>query len=617
MFPVEYVYGEWFRWQATTASTPYFPNHLGFSNPEPNIGTGSRVEGFSIPQFMFAEADVSVALHERKNWQPDSDEMQNFDCSFQNEKNEVVPIFTVEHASDDPRYVHLRFTDEWKEHRPRYKSATFINQTYLLPDPIYTKKITEQNNVALGETWTNEIHGPVRKIHSTGGYEADKTGVFKYPLAWPAQAMEWLVRPRVTGWPSAELVQDIFESGCHLAPVGRGKRQGEPISYMKYHENPEQASRGEKESQDDLEIMDETEWRLSFSVAENKLGQSVSPVQRHVLVLLKMIKKAYIPELISSYLLKNLLFWEIEKQEPSFWSEANSAKCLLFMLDRLQKCLEERCLPHYIIPQSNLIQYEDAAKLAEGAAIISDVRISILPKTISLLKRCESLTYQSDTFMNGMDLDSILLKIQDSSLAEEEVKELSISILVVFVRQSKYVAERMLGHILDDEYKNEEAKKMMQVPLYAYQSLLARTLCKLWFHKPDKNDEEKSKEEEFISFVQEEVQSFTADDEFMALTQAFFAQQKAGKDISLLIPYTSVMEHTKEVHTKRTFSLFQETNKLQDTIWGQVSSEMMNIWRENLKDELEGLTIDEVETERIKMIQKMFSDHDDERPSPT
>lgn len=40
--------------------------------------------------------------------------------------------------------------------------------------------------------------------------------------------------------------------------------------------------------------MGNNEWRISFSLAENFLGQSISPVQRHVLVTLKIIKKEYL-----------------------------------------------------------------------------------------------------------------------------------------------------------------------------------------------------------------------------------------------------------------------------------------------------------------------------------
>jgi len=206
----------------------------------------------------------------------------------------------------------------------------------------------------------------VRKVQSGGSpnIEEDQAWVFKYPDAWPESAMEWLVRKRPSGWPPSHLVQELFDSGCHLAPVGRGKRVNEPIGTVTYCQNPEatlaalavlpaESNAGGKLS------MEETEWRLPFSLAENKLGESVSPVQRHVMVLLKMIKKFYFPDVIGTYYLKNLLFWECENLDEVFWKEENSANCLLLMLDRLQECLEKHHLPHYIMPQSNLLMYEE------------------------------------------------------------------------------------------------------------------------------------------------------------------------------------------------------------------------------------------------------------------
>ena len=163
-----------------------------------------------------------------------------------------------------------------------------------------------------------------------GSYEEDDTSVFKYPDDCPEPAMEWLVRPRPSSWPSPELVQEIFESGCHLAPVGRGKLLEDPVDAFRYMRNPAEASpencsvHRTGTNNGNKWVMDETEWRVSFPSAENKLGEMVSPVQRHILVLLKMIKKFYFPEVISTYYLKNLLFWECEKKDEAFWREDNS-----------------------------------------------------------------------------------------------------------------------------------------------------------------------------------------------------------------------------------------------------------------------------------------------------
>ena len=105
----------------------------------------------------------------------------------------------------------------------------------------------------------------------------------------------WLVRPSPSGWPSSELVQEIFETNCHLDPVGRGKRLEDLVDFYSYCNKPEEAVVCSlvvpTEGNEEKRFMDQTEWRTSFSLAENKLGESVLPVQRHVMVLLTMIKK--------------------------------------------------------------------------------------------------------------------------------------------------------------------------------------------------------------------------------------------------------------------------------------------------------------------------------------
>ena len=183
------------------------------------------------------------------------------------------------------------------------------------------------------------------------------------------------------------------------------------------------------------------------------------------MVLLKVIKKFYFPDVISTYYLKNLLFWECERKDEDFWREDNSASCFLFMLDRLQECLEAHHLPHYVTPQSNLLMYEDPAKLNDAAVVVDEVRRNILPKTFSLLRRLQSLTYQSQTYLQniGLQLEGQLLKMQESKEDHRELLRISSA------------AER------------QNIEKLINVGLYGCQSIRARHLCKLWLKAMSRN----------------------------------------------------------------------------------------------------------------------------------
>ena len=554
MFPVEYVYADWFGWQANIEAQREDLECIS-STQEATKEAGSRVEGFCIPQFVLRKNDVDLAIPlgvMQENWNPDRDAMTAIDPFVENDEKKAIPIFTVEHAADDPRYAKLRLTREWKDHRPRYKNVSYLHHLFLLPQADHPMDGREEKRFdGQKAAWSYSLHGPVRKLQSHGfsNYEEDQTGVFTYPTAWPEPAMEWLVRPRPSGWPSPELVQEIFDSGCHLAPVGRGKRLDEPVEFLYYHQNPELPVTSSKalartESNEGKRVMDDTEWRTSFSLAENKLGESVSPVQRHVMVLLKMIKKFYFPDTISTYYLKNLLFWECETQEDAFWKEENSANCLLFMLDRLKGCLEAHHLAHYIMPQSNLLQYEDPASLNEAAAIVDDVRRTILSKTVVLLKRLQSMSYLSSTYLQdiGLHLESHLLRMQDENLPKKDQMVLLNSLHAVFVSKCKEVIARV-GRM--QEHSND-IERMLNIALNAYQSMLARNMCKLWFL----SENHSKSEEEFKIFVKEEVKDLSLDDNFLVLALVFFDRTRNGMEPSLAIPDTRVMKLMREEQTQ-------------------------------------------------------------------
>ena len=451
MFPVEYVYADWIYWQTASKAKRADPESVT-SPSERDKDAGSRVEGFCIPKafLMKSNLDQNTKLGFKEHWQPDFDRMTENDPFVENDDNKIIPIFTTEHAKDDPRYVKLRLTSEWKDHRPRYRNVSYLHHAFLLPSADHAMAGIKSEKTFDGESrkWSYSLHGPVRKLQGGGfvNFEEDDAAVFKYPDAWPEPAMEWLVRPRPSGWPSSELVQEIFESGCHLAPVGRGKRLEEPVDVFNYCPNPEATLANSllpsaTEDSSDKWGMDETEWRTSFSLGENKLGKSVSPVQRHVMVLLKMIKKFYFPEVISTYYLKNLLFWECEKRGEKFWREENSANCLLFMLDRLQDCLESRHLPHYFMPQSNILTFEDPSGLKEAAVQVAEVRCNILSKTFNMLRKLQIPPFQSQTYLKnvGLQLEEHFVQMEDKDLSEEGRKQLSSAIRSIFVGKCKDV----------------------------------------------------------------------------------------------------------------------------------------------------------------------------------
>ncbi|XP_045199069.2 uncharacterized protein LOC123553417 [Mercenaria mercenaria] len=161
---------------------------------------------------------------------------------------------------------------------------------------------------------------------------ADLVFALPYP-GWPEIAREWQNRQAKSGWPSLELKQNILASGCLIVPKGqKGSR------------------------------VEEYEWRISFSLAELKLARSLSRVQREIVHILKaFISDRHetgftgIEAKLDSYFIINLLFTESENTNANEWTENNIANLLFRVLDRLEDSIRSKNLPHYFIPNNNLL----------------------------------------------------------------------------------------------------------------------------------------------------------------------------------------------------------------------------------------------------------------------
>ena len=233
-----------------------------------------------------------------------------------------------------------------------------------------------------------------------------------------------------------------------------------------------------------------------------------------------------------------------------FWKEENSASCLLLMLDRLKECLEAHHLPNFILPETNLLRYEDSSKLNEAAVTVSEVRRNILPKVFNLLRRLQSLTYMSQTYLQstGVELENHLLKMQGKNLPEGDHRELVIALHLYFVRKCKVVIARLLRI---KSTKRKDIENTINVSLFAYQSVLARNLCNLWFldKECNKNNDQNVCRGQF-KFVKGEVENLSFHEEFLALPLVFFDPAWNGNEASLAIPRTSVMSLLREEQMK-------------------------------------------------------------------
>lgn len=211
----------------------------------------------------------------------------------------------------------------------------------------------------------------------------------------------------------------------------------------------------------------------------------------------------------------------------------------------------------------------------------------------------------------------MFVKVQDKSLAEEDVTGLISSLLAIFMEKSKSVIKNLLEG-LQNEGEDENIKKMMYVPLNAYKSLLARSLCKSWHLKSTNKTTEEKTNEEFVSFIKEEATNLTLDDEFTKLAQAFFAEMKERRDMSRMIPYTKAMKHTKEVYKELAWHQVGEAQAPIEEQMGWLRKSDMDAMTstvsERLKGLLENLTLEDIKAEINKELQLLYEKRHQKEP---
>lgn len=148
---------------------------------------------------------------------------------------------------------------------------------------------------------------------------------------WPPVAAEWETRARRFEWPDEKLRNAVVNTKCSLVPIGN------PAS--KYN-------------------VRKFEWRISFLLGERQLMWSLNQSQYFCFILLKKLKKHFIDpghkDIISSFILKTTLFWELEETKLDTWNEKTLIEKVQSCLNRLRRYVEKKIIPHYFARANNL-----------------------------------------------------------------------------------------------------------------------------------------------------------------------------------------------------------------------------------------------------------------------
>ena len=148
---------------------------------------------------------------------------------------------------------------------------------------------------------------------------------------WPSEAWEWVHRSRK--WPQVPLVADITQTPCFLVH--------KPFTLNNPYAN---------------------EWYISFTLAEKMIARKRSEGMKMAYFFFKAIyycsfKYTSEEKEFGSYLAKTTMMWACEEYPIHQWTPDNLDANIRILLEKLLGYIDKRLLPHYFIPELNLLSH--------------------------------------------------------------------------------------------------------------------------------------------------------------------------------------------------------------------------------------------------------------------
>ncbi|XP_053383637.1 uncharacterized protein LOC128549907 [Mercenaria mercenaria] len=308
---------------------------------------GSQIEGGTLlgldsdADMMFIDREITIITDVddyKRNARISNKEILYCRTGLPEDRNAILPR---KHISNPP----IGLIDD-RDVSPGYAKVIAIDKDTCIPlskgvscSLSHLFEVDENENCLFShQKWKARIalvtpsrykHGPALTEDSTKDYRSSD---FVYGLKsayWPKSAEEWLTRERLFQWPFQKTIE-LAKQGCFLVPVG-------PLPEAK-----------------------NTEWRLSFTLLERELIWTWTNTQYKCFMLMKVIKRDVIepeiPDVISSYHLKTVIFWMSEERPFEFWNRENFPTCIAQCLEKLIEFVETGNCPNYFIRGNNMFK---------------------------------------------------------------------------------------------------------------------------------------------------------------------------------------------------------------------------------------------------------------------
>lgn len=272
---------------------------------------------------------------------------------------DLTAIFRVKYSPACPGYCALLLKF--------YRARISVVSEALCPfaDGFYlsSKKYKEFSLSTYKQMVTSEssLSGPA--ISATLPFTRDNDSVMSLRLICPNILQKFVTRKRKTDWPQLEVRQMISKMEANLTPTGcKGDR------------------------------MEAFQWRLCFNEIEIILVESLNDTQIKVLKLLKMIKSDILTPneiQITSYMLKNIVFWLAETYSPTAFHTDTLFFWVIKALRLLKRSISIYALPYYLIPERNLLAEKIDDRARESLTSRLDSVIHMGPQILMHLRKVQ------------------------------------------------------------------------------------------------------------------------------------------------------------------------------------------------------------------------------------
>lgn len=287
-----------------------------------NIMAGSQREGTSL--FVSSDYDLITVYAFSQGFE-----------SHEHDIGSISPAYLMDTGTDVPAgYCMLKAIND-----KTIRSLVKVGDDYYLPSEKTMK-------ILLGISTTQQFSGRSGSI----GYDKSRQGpstpmtmeskntapnvshgdhVHALPCHCPSILKAWRQRARPHDWPGQDVVDHVASMLVFVVPIGQRGHENEAL-----------------------------QWRLCFTMGEMRLVHSFNNTQLKVYMLLKLILKFLLKPFsdeITSFMLKNVLFWLSEELPTEKFKPDTLLERLTDALVRLRNCIINRQLKYYIIPERNLL----------------------------------------------------------------------------------------------------------------------------------------------------------------------------------------------------------------------------------------------------------------------